>query len=187
MAAQNADEQANVAFDEGRYSEALEHYLGMANGGDAHASLRLGWMFQHGLGTARDDEQARRWYERAAAAGLVDAKYYLGWFFWELRDFALAHSWWERASQDGHAAALFRLGGMYESGEGVARDEAKARRYYEQAAAGGHLFARRAVAGRMLRGQYGVSRILAGLWMLLTTVWRGGREKFRDPYTAQLR
>lgn len=187
MATQNADEQANTAFSEGRYREAMAHYLEMANAGDASASLRLGWMFQHGLGADRDDDQAIRWYERAVTGGSADAKYYLGWFFWERRDFALAHTWWKRASEDGHVGALYRLGGMHEFGEGVERDEARARRYYEQAAASGHLFARRAVAGKMLRGHYGATRIPVGLWMLVTTVLTGGREKFRDPYSERLR
>ncbi|MGH7391696.1 MAG: tetratricopeptide repeat protein [Candidatus Rokuibacteriota bacterium] len=187
MATQNADEQANTAFDAGRYREAIKHYLEMANAGDVGAPLRLGWMFQRGLGTDRDDDQARRWYEKAANAGSVVAKYYLGWFYWDRRDFALARTWWERAAQDGSVAALYRLGGMYDFGEGVERDEARARSYYEQAAARGHLFARRAIAGKMLRGHYGASRIPVGLWMLVTTVWRGGREQFRDPYSEQLR
>ena len=187
MAAHEADEDANTAFDEGRYREAVEQYLEMARAGDAAAALRLGWIFHHGLGIERDDDQAKRWYEESAAAGSVDAKYYLGWFFWERRDFAQARAWWERAAQDGHAGALYRLGGLYEFGEGVERNETRACGYYEQAAARGHLFARRAVAGKMLRGRYGARRVLVGLWMLVSTAWMAGRERFREPFSDRLR
>jgi TPR repeat protein len=54
--------------------------------------------------------------------------------------------WFRLAAIQGHADAQFNLGGMFENGQGVAKDRAEAARWYRMAAAQGH-----AVAAEALR------------------------------------
>jgi TPR repeat protein len=187
MSAHPETERANILFDEGRYREAMPRYLEMAGRGDAGAMLRLGWMFQHGLGIPVDHEQAKKWYRSAVEAGSVDGQYYLGWLHWTGRELELARALWQEAAGRGHLGALFRLGAMYDFGEGIGRDEIRARSYYEQAAARGHVRAQRALAGKMIRGHYGALRVPAGFYLIAKTVWKGTRTMARDQFSEQLR
>ena len=52
-------------------------------------------------------------------------------------DYATALREWRPLAEQGDPSAQFRLGSLYENGEGVPRDFAKARQWYEQAAAQG--------------------------------------------------
>jgi TPR repeat protein len=54
------------------------------------------------------------------------------------QDYETALQEWRPLAQQGEAAAQYNLGVMYERGEGVAKDEAEAVRWYTQAAAQGH-------------------------------------------------
>src|SRR5262249_19587952 len=56
-------------------SKALEE---AAAKGDAHAMFRLGLLYEHGEGVARDYAKAREWYEKAAAKGDAGAMNNLG-------------------------------------------------------------------------------------------------------------
>ncbi len=49
--------------------------------GDASAQDNLGYMFDYGLGVARDRAEALRLYRFSAAQGLADAQYNLGFVF----------------------------------------------------------------------------------------------------------
>jgi TPR repeat protein len=53
-------------------------------------------------------------------------------------DMAEAKKWYQMAAAQGEADAAYALGGMYDSGAGVAQDYAQAANWYRQAAAGGH-------------------------------------------------
>jgi len=53
------------------------------------------------------------------------------------RDYATALREWRPLAEQGGPVAQFRLGSLYENGEGVPRDFAKARQWYEKAAAQG--------------------------------------------------
>src|SRR5262249_13062357 len=44
-------------------------------------------------------------------------------------DYVKAREWWEKAAQKGDGDAMFGLGYLYENGQGVARDYAKARQW----------------------------------------------------------
>ena len=49
-------------------------------------------------------------------------------------DYAMARAYWERAAAKGNAAAINALGKLYEKGEGVPQNDAKALEYYQKAA-----------------------------------------------------
>ena len=52
-------------------------------------------------------------------------------------DYATALREWRPLAEQGDPSAQFRLGSLYENGDGVPRDFAKARQWYEKAAAQG--------------------------------------------------
>ena len=56
------------------YGKALPLYTRLANAGNSEAQLRVGEMLWFGDGTAQDLVAARRWFEKSAAAGNVDAR-----------------------------------------------------------------------------------------------------------------
>jgi localization factor PodJL len=77
----------------------------------------------------------------AAQAGDPDAAYEVAVRFAQSRnaaDLAKSAAWLDRAAQTGLAPAQFRLGSMYEKGQGVRKDVAEARRLYVAAAEKGH-------------------------------------------------
>ena len=80
-------------------------------------------------------------------------------------DFATALREWRPLAEQGDPIAQFRLGSLYENGDGVPRDFAKARQWYEKAAAKGHAGAQNNLGGLYEFG-HGVTRneVLAYMW-----------------------
>ena len=58
-----------AAYERGDYAAALTAWRPLAEAGNADAEYFLGVLHQHGLGVARDDLAASRWYRRAAEQG----------------------------------------------------------------------------------------------------------------------
>ena len=55
-------------------AETAKQCRALANSGDADAQYRLGTMFENGRGVRFNDEEARKWYRKAAAQGHSDAR-----------------------------------------------------------------------------------------------------------------
>ena len=53
-------------------------------------------------------------------------------------DYATALREWQPLAEQGHAGAQYNLGLLYANGQGVTKDDAKARQWYEKAAVQGH-------------------------------------------------
>ena len=53
-------------------------------------------------------------------------------------DYATALREWQPLADQGHAGAQYNLGLLYANGQGVTKDDAKARQWYEKAAVQGH-------------------------------------------------
>lgn len=65
------------------------------------------------------------------------AEYQAGMDAYTGGDYATALREWRPLAEQGDPSAQFRLGSLYENGDGVPRDFAKARQWYEKAAAQG--------------------------------------------------
>jgi hypothetical protein len=63
---------------EKNYGEAFKWLRRAAEQGDVEAQQRLGYMYEAGLGVARDEARAGRWYRRAMQSGDVWAHYKAG-------------------------------------------------------------------------------------------------------------
>ena len=63
-----------TAFEKGDYAKALSEWRPLADQGHAEAQYRLGKMHEKGWGTAKDSDEALRWYRLAAKQGHEQAK-----------------------------------------------------------------------------------------------------------------
>lgn len=65
-------DEAVLAYDQGRFDEALDEFQALADRGDPGAEFMLGAMHFYGKGVRRDDAAAAIWFHKAAVKG--DAK-----------------------------------------------------------------------------------------------------------------
>lgn len=154
-----------VLFQQGKYKEALDEYRKLVDEGSVAAQLRIGWLYQEGLGVSRDLEEAYRWYKKAADTNYPAGQFYVGVLYWLQKKYEKAFEWFEKAAAQDYVPAIFRLGEAYQFGEGVGVDRDRANNYFERAAAMGHLLARRKIAVNMIKGNGGITNIPRGLFM----------------------
>lgn len=139
-----------------RTTVALEGFEKAAGYGHAAAMTSLGALHMSGSLEKNDPAAARRWFEKAVAAGDVRANEGLrllatheaksakqGLFSAALKaykeqNFEAARTGWEKGAALADANAMFNLGVLHERGEGVPQDYVAARTWYEKAQAAGH-------------------------------------------------
>ena len=102
-----------------------------ANKGDAVAQVWLGLRYEKGHGVPQDYDQARQWYEKAAAQGDALAQFQLGYLYAQghgvPQDYVQAVKWYEKAASQGNGSAQFKLGMQYaQKGHGVLPNDVKA-------------------------------------------------------------
>jgi TPR repeat protein len=125
----------------------------------------------------RDDNEALRWFRRAAEKGDASAQFYLGVMSAEghgiPQDFANATRWYQLAANQGYPQAQFNLGLSYVDGEGVPSDLVIAHMWLNLAATRfppadtrrrSAIAARDLVASRMTPAQLAEAQKLAGEW-----------------------
>ena len=113
-----------------------------AESGDVISQFKLGMMYSNGVGVLEDDEEAAKWFRKAADQGYALAQASLGYDY-EIgqgveQDFKEAFKWYQKAAEQGDVDAQYNLGVMYEDGEGVLEDYATAYAWINIAAANGH-------------------------------------------------
>lgn len=86
-----------------------------------------------------------------------------------------------QAAEQGYSPAHYRIGRYYLRGLGVPKSDAAAKRCMEEAANRGHLLARLHIAGRMLKGEYGLVNVVPGLGELLVIAHEVVREAWLNP------
>ena len=168
-------------INEERFKDAYELSLRMAKEGSTSAQLILAWLYQFGKGVPRDLDKARYWYTSAVESNSPSAEFYLGLFYWNESDFNQAIPWLEKAASHGYTTAAYHLARMYRHGIGAPRDIKLELKYVQQAAQGGHLFAKRDLAREMLQAKHGLSRIPLGFFRLMHVAWLILRTAMRNP------
>ena len=114
------------------------------------ARYARGWAAENGAGMRRDPAEAVYWYALASADGHARAATNLGTLLVRGQgvpnaDTAAAAVLWHAAAARGEPIAMYNLGVLYERGIGVAADPARARAWYERAAAHNYPSAREAL------------------------------------------
>ena len=127
--------------------------LERAEQGDAVAQNELGSRYYAGRGVERDDVEAARWIQLAAAQGYAPAQYNLGLLHFRNRGVdgndAEAARWYRAAAEQGYAPAQAGLGFLYIYGAGVEEDHVLAYMWLELAWRGAETdFTRRLYAAR---------------------------------------
>lgn len=183
---QRALELEAAAGDDGPgLARAAVAYAQAAERGHAAAMNNLGLLFHRGRGVARDDGEARAWFERSIVAGYAGARVNLGLLcFYGLggeRDLERARELWRVAAEhgDGRAAAL--LGSWhYEGAAGTAVDRAEAVRWYAIAAPAGETTAQHRLGLCLLRGDGVDADAEAGVAWLQRAAAQGSAHAQRD-------
>lgn len=108
--------EAYSAFQLGHYLSALRLAEPLANLGDPAAQTLLGEIYSRGLGVARDEEEAARWYGIAAKSGVAEAQFRYAMMIIEgqaaKRDDAEARDLMKSAADAGNPQAAFNYGQM---------------------------------------------------------------------------
>jgi TPR repeat protein len=100
---------------------------------------KLGAMLEDGRGSPKNLEEAKFWYERAAALEYAPALNDLGRLYLlgagAPKNYVRAKTLFEQAANLGNTAAMNNLGMLYLNGTGVQRDISLARMWFEKAIA----------------------------------------------------
>jgi peptidoglycan hydrolase-like protein with peptidoglycan-binding domain len=152
-----SDTQRQLLFDLAEFLAAIVDQAPASPEGVAAAAVRgpearyaRGWSAEKGAGAKRDPAEAVYWYALASADGNARAATNLGTLLVRGQgvanaDPAAAAVLWHLAAARGEPVAMYDLGVLYERGIGVAADPARARAWYERAAARNHPGARDAL------------------------------------------
>ena len=125
------------AWQQGNHAKAVAIWRGLATKGDADAAFNLGQAYRIGRGVAADSGEAKKWFERAARAGHLDAQVSLGLLLFDVGDRANALDWLKRAAERGEPRALLVTGTALFNGDGLKRDPVLGYAYVSRAAAQG--------------------------------------------------
>lgn len=124
--AQSGD-AALEAAQQGDYAKALSIWRPLAEQGNAAAQFNLGLMYEKGDGVPRDEQEAARWYYKAALQGHVGAQLNLGTLYDEgkgvVEDNRKAAQWYNQAASKGEVAASTNIDLMRQFGEEVFEGE----------------------------------------------------------------
>jgi TPR repeat protein len=122
-------------------SEAVSAYRKAADKGSTSAMVELGVLLATGSGVSKDEAQARKLFERAAAAGNARGATNLAALPGSggaPSDPARARAAFAKAAETNSAEAQYQLGLMTADGTGGPQDDVAARALFEKAAAQGH-------------------------------------------------
>jgi localization factor PodJL len=106
--------------------------------GDPGAAYEVGVRFAEGKGVAPDLDQAAKWYDRAAQAGLVPAIFRLGTFYEKglsvKKDVDIARRYYAQAAERGSAKAMHNLAVLDADGGGKGANYKSASTWFRKAA-----------------------------------------------------
>jgi localization factor PodJL len=106
--------------------------------GDPTAVYEVGARFAEGRGVPQNLDEAVKWYDRAAQAGIVPAIFRLGTFYEKglgvKRDVDIARRYYEQAAEQGNAKAMHNLAVLDADGGGKGADYKSAAQWFRKAA-----------------------------------------------------
>jgi localization factor PodJL len=106
--------------------------------GDPTAAYEVGVRFAEGKGVAPNFDEAAKWYDRAAQAGVVPAIFRLGTFYEKglsvKKDIDIARRYYLQAAERGNAKAMHNLAVLDADGGGKGANYANASQWFRKAA-----------------------------------------------------
>ncbi|MDH6231118.1 TPR repeat protein [Mesorhizobium soli] len=161
------------AFQRGLYKTAYNLALPRAEAGDAAAQTLIAEILSRGLGVARNDKEAAKWYAKAAEQGVPEAQfqYALILLDGELapKDRKAAYALMQSAAEAGNQLAQFNYAQMLIEVNPGDKGLEKAAVYYERAAQSGLADAQYAMSQIYANGVGGKNKddVEARRWLLL--------------------
>ena len=120
-------------FEKGDLKSAVIKYHIAADKGSVEAWLELGGCYTHGWGVERNEEEAFKWYQKAAEQGNADACFIMLDNYSEGNE-ENVFKWYQKAAERGNAEAQCYLGDFYANGWGVEKNEEEAYKWFQRAA-----------------------------------------------------
>jgi localization factor PodJL len=106
--------------------------------GDPTAAYEIGVRFAEGKGVAQNFDEAAKWYDRAAQAGVVPAIFRLGTFYEKgmsvKKDADIARRYYMQAAERGNAKAMHNLAVLDADGGGKGANYKSAAQWFRKAA-----------------------------------------------------
>jgi localization factor PodJL len=106
--------------------------------GDATAAYEIGLRYAEGRGVASNYDEAAKWYDRAAQAGVVPAVFRLGTLYEKglsvNRDLDIARRYYMQAAERGNAKAMHNLAVLDADGGGKGANYTSAAQWFRKAA-----------------------------------------------------
>ncbi len=148
---------------------AIPGLKSLAERGSMVSMVALGEAYARRLPKS-DLEMAKYWYIRADELGSSEAAFMLGRILAMDGDARGAFEYYRRSNDRGYLPAVYRLGKLYATGDGVVKDLNKARELWEYAAGRGHLFAKGDLSRLYLSGAFGLFATLRGLMLFASGI-----------------
>jgi len=122
-------EWAEICRNTERFDASFYWEKKAAEQGKPASQNNLAILYDRGMGTSKNEEQAFYWFKKAAENGYTDAKHSLAVCYitgaGTPQDTDKGIFWLEQASNDGHAVAKEKLGTIYAEGWHGVKDEKK--------------------------------------------------------------
>jgi TPR repeat protein len=117
---------------------AFRAWKKIADRGDPEGQNNIAYLYERGMGVKQSYNNAKIWYELAAAQNLPEAKHNLAMLTYQghiyNRDNRKSVEWFREAADAGLRPSIYMLGVLYMKGEGVFKNYDKAFEYFMQAA-----------------------------------------------------
>lgn len=116
-----------------------ERYLKLAaKDGNPHATMELGVLYVFSPEFFKSNKEGIKLLEEAVKNGCQEANDYLGFYYFQQKDYDKAKKYFDANTQSHYGFANAALGSMYLEGYGVAENGTKARENYRQSAIKGY-------------------------------------------------
>lgn len=116
-----------AAYRSGNVPLAVTEFRASADEGNSNSQFNLALMYEQGIGVTKNEEEALRWYLKAALQGNSNAQYNLAVLYENGRgcevNFKEAHRWYREAVAQGDGLAVGNLGMLYLRAQGVEEDK----------------------------------------------------------------
>ena len=160
-----------AAMVKGDFKAACAEFGALAEQGDAKAQIKVGEMHVRGQCGPKNEEEAAKWYLKAAQQGNSEAQVYMGVMYANgkgvTQNDAEAATWYAKAAEQGNSLGQRLLGGSYADGLGVEQDYVQAYMWLTLAFEKGDPLAggvRSTFSGKMKAEQIAEAKRLAGEW-----------------------
>lgn len=131
----------------------LEQNIKLASNGDVFANVFMGYCYQKGIGTKKDQGKVLQHYTNAAKLNSIDAGRELALCYLNAQNPQEAFGWFKRSADNGDLPSTFYIGKLLYEGKGTKQDKQQGVIYYLKAAEAGFPQAQYEIANSYASGE----------------------------------